>query len=172
MTIRFLMKQLGMLVIIMMVPTPVIPHYLTISGIVWCLQQAQWYQKKWYQRANVDHTWLDGWMEFIQQILVKMYGDKYVFTGVRVLAIEVQILRLLTVVTIMCTSSQAAHIVSTDIVLGLLYLMWVVEVMKHLSVMPVLREMVHHGVMEIVNGATTSVWQQEKKVPKTQNWED
>ena len=58
-------------------------------------------------------------MEFIQQILVKMYGEKYVFTGVRVLAIEVQILKLLTVVTIMCTSCRNAHIAVTDIVLGL-----------------------------------------------------
>ena len=49
---------------------------------------------------------------------------------------------------------------------------WVVVITRHPAAKSVLREMVHHGVMEIVNGATTSVWQQEKKVPKTQNWED
>ena len=41
---------------------------------------------------------------------------------------------------------------------------WVVEVMKHLSVMPVLREMVPHGVMVIVHGATISVWHQEQVI--------
>ena len=43
--------------------------------------------------------------------------------------------------------------------------MWVVVVIMHHPAKSVPREMVHWGVMEFVYGATTSVWNQEKKVP-------
>ena len=39
-----------------------------------------------------------------------------------------------------------------------------VEIMKHYPVKNVLREMVQYGVMEIVYGATISVWNQEDQV--------
>ena len=42
----------------------------------------------------------------------------------------------------------------------------IVEIMEHYPVKNVLREMVQYGVMEIVYGATISVWNQEDQVIK------